>query len=337
MIDSSNIHALETALGSWRPAGVGEYQFNCPFCIKRTGREDTKHHLYVNPDKVLHNIKGWYYCQRCGARGSIQRILKDADSESTRKPVFKSDWDNWLAKLKAPRDAKFTPTRKVTLPEDYVPCYPGTEAYEYLKSRGIDDSIIAEYKIGFGYEDLKDKTAEDRRRFAGAGRIVFPDFGADGEVVYWVARTYRNHRAKYKNPPNSDSRDKLYSLARAAQYRDVVVTEGPISAIAAGMNAVATYGKGVTDTQVAMLDAAGFDTYYLALDGDALKTDAKSQTLPPMVKLARDLKNRSRSVRMVIMPYEHDPASVDNFDKRLETALPYDFSLEVKLIMEASR
>jgi len=330
------LQQLEAVLGSGRISGSEEYQFNCPFCLVRKGSSDDKHHLYVNPHRVLHGIKGWYYCHRCQAAGPLTRILKGYKEVITRPSL--TQWQQWLQELKNPKKAVLQ-TRKVELPEDYVPCFKGTEAYDYLKSRAIDDSIIADYKIGYGIKNLRGLTKEERRKYAGSGRIIFPDFDSEGCVVYWVARTYKGHTIKYKNPPDSDARDKVYNLANAVQYRDVVITEGVISAIAAGRNAVATYGKDVTPTQVAMLVRGGFDRYYVALDGDALKRarTAKVTTKPPAIKLAKDLAGRGCAVLMVLLPYEHDPASVPNFMERLKNAKPFDFVLSLELLMAASR
>lgn len=329
----SLLKQLEQAFGPGKSAGLDEYQFDCPFCIKRKGSADDHHHLYVNPSKLLHGVKGWYYCHRCQARGPLNRLLKGYGEIVARPPLSK--WDEWLRELKNPTKTPSRQRAKVEMPEDYVPCFKGTEAYEYLLKRGITEQIVADYKIGFGCKDLKGLTREERRQFAGSGRIIFPDFDSEGVVVYWVARTYKDHKIKYKNPPDSDARDKVFNLVRASEYVDVVITEGVISAIAAGRNAVATYGKDVTRSQVAMMVEMGFSKYYVALDGDALKRDKKSKVKPPAIKLADDLHNRGCSVWMVLLPYEHDPASVGDFERRLAIAERYTLALEVELLMES--
>lgn len=329
------LQQLEAALGRGSIAGSEEYQFNCPYCIKRKGSADTHHHLYVNPTKQLNGIKGWYYCHRCMARGPLNRVLKGFGAEPVRPSLSK--WDEWLRALKQPRKPTRAPRPPVEMPEDYVPCFRGTEAYDYLASRDIAETIIAEYRIGFGSQDLKHLTKEERRRFAGSGRIIFPDFDSEGNVVYWVARTYKGHKIKYKNPPDSDARDKVFNLARASEYVNVVITEGVISAIAAGRNAVATYGKDVTSAQIAMLVETSFDNYYVALDGDALKCERWSKTKPAAIKLAEALHARGCTVWVVELPYHHDPASVEDFDAHLRAARPFGLALEVELLFEARR
>jgi len=327
---------LEASLGRCKGrSGTGEFQFDCPFCGKRKGKPDKKGHLYVNPDRMLHGIRGWYFCHRCEARGPLSRIIKGYAGERTKKQL--SNWAQFVIELKRARKREVVEREspKVSLPEDYVPVVKGTQAYEYLHARNISDEIIDEYRIGFGTKNLLNVPPEERRNFAGSGRIIFPDFDQHGEVLYWVARTYKGHKVKYKNPANADARDKVFNLARAIEYEDVIITEGVISAIAAGRNAVATYGKDVTSKQVSMLSAAGFSKYYVALDGDALKRERRSVVRPPALKLAETLQARGHEVWMVVLPYDEDPASVEDFSRFLEAAKRYDLALSVDLLLSA--
>src|SRR5690606_12523128 len=76
----------------------------------------------------------------------------------------------------------------VNWPEEYREVHQLSQAYQYLLSRGISDQRIRHYKIGYGVGDLRN-------------RIIIPDFNRDGDIVYWVGRSYGNvkHAAKYKN------------------------------------------------------------------------------------------------------------------------------------------
>lgn len=324
--------ALEHAVGSpGKLTGTGEYNFCCPFCLKRTGRADTKYHFYANPTAFKHNIKGWYYCHRCNAAGPISRLLK-----GVQEVAFKvSDYEKLITKFKG---GITTPAkREVLLPEDYVAMLKGTSAYTYLFNRGLSDSTIAFYRIGFGTQDLRNMDKETRSKYAGSGRIIFPDYDSDGDICYWVARTYVNHKIKYKNPAFSDASDQLYNLARASKYDDVIITEGVMSSIAAGKNAVATYGKDVTRTQIAMLAAVGFKTYYLALDGDALEKTPNSKLAAPAYRVADALTKKGCLVKLVRLPYEHDPASVPDFKSYLSIAELWNLKSSVDMRFSSMR
>jgi len=324
---------LEAILGEGRPTGTGEINFCCPLCKDRRGSSDTKFHLYVNPTRFLHGIKGWFYCHRCHATGPISRLVS---GESVGQTVQR--WNDFVQELSGVKPKEKKQQQEVVLPRDYRPVVKCTEAYRYLRDRGLSDDTIRQYRLGFGTQNLRDVSASERRLYAGSGRIIFPDYSPDGEIVYWVARTYKGHAIKYKNPPNSNARDKLYNLVRASRCSAVVITEGVMSAIAAGDNAVATYGKDVTRTQVAMLVAAGFRRYYVALDGDAFKSKPGGRRhrtkRPPAVKLADALFRRGCETYIVQLPYWEDPDSVEDFRLFLTRARRYDVGLQAELLSE---
>jgi DNA primase len=197
----------------------------------------------------------------------------------------------------------------------------GSEAYQYLAKRGLSWRIIERYRIGFGTEDLAEMTKEERKYYAGEGRVVIPDFDDYGDCCYWVARTYRGHKLRYKNPEGTNARTQVFHLSAAIAYTEVVITEGVFSAIAVGDDAVGTYGKNISDAQISMLVRAKFDKYVVALDGDARK-DA--------VALAQALTERRCSVSLVEFDYDEDPDSCTDFEQRRKEALP--FSLRNRVI-----
>ena len=193
----------------------------------------------------------------------------------------------------------------VSWPAEYERMLPGTQAYRYLQERDISDEKIDKYQIGFGTGKLKN-------------RIIFPDFNKEGNLCYWVARTYGEHRAKYKNATVPRERQ-VYNLglleARGARDR-IVICEGPISAVVAGYDAVATYGKYVTGLQIDRLVRFEAEEYVIAVDGDAI---------PSAVSLAKRLWRRGLTVKFVRFAYHEDPASVGGLEmsRRIRTAMAW--------------
>jgi hypothetical protein len=336
MVDYSIINKLTEKYGKYQSASNGEYRFNCPFCLKRTGRPDIKQHMYVNPNRVLKeypDIVGWWNCYRCGARGPLNSLVQISDTVSTSLVDWKKKVINRLNNNIQSIDNEDLKVR-IELPIDYISMIENTDACGYLLNRDITNRQIDQYGIGMGTEDLRDiNSKSERRRYAGLGRIVFPDYDDNG-LVYWVARTYVNHSIKYKNPHGVDSGDKLYNLHRALQYKDVIITEGVISAIKAGVNAVATYGKNVTHEQLMLLISGDFDRYYVALDGDTIKKRQGTKKLPESIQLAKRLQNEGCSVFVVNLPYDEDPASVDNFKLYLDNAIEFNFRSMLELMMQ---
>lgn len=314
-------------------SGNNEFRFNCPFCIKKKGTKDVSGHLYINPNKVINNIKGWFFCHRCGSSGPLDKIKKTTDYTNNESTVSSDNWVKCLNRVKFGKNqAKMVYKKeksKIELPEDYKPIIKCTEAYKYLKSRKITDEHIKDYNIGFGNKNLsKLEDDEDKFKFAGSGRIVFPDYDDSGNLKYWVARTYKNHYVKYKNPKDFNSRDQIYNLSMAKEFDRVIVTEGVISAIIAGRNAVATYGKNITQEQIAILSEANFKEYYIALDGDALSGKKSS-----VLSLAEELRLRNHDVWVIMLPYYDDPASVEDFSSFVKSAKRYGTKLYIDLVM----
>jgi DNA primase len=186
-----------------------------------------------------------------------------------------------------------------------------SSAWFYLKARGLPDDTASYYKLMWG-------------NWAGADRIFFPTFHPEtGEMIFWVARMFQNEKPeaeKYVNP-NGKTISCLFNLDKARQYSTVIITEGTISAIAAGKNAIATFGKNVNDDQYLMLANEDFEEFVIALDGDA-RQDA--------VDLAYYLLKAGKQVSMVLFRDGQDPASVP-FQKFYDRRVKCDLSSLLEL------
>jgi DNA primase len=104
--------------------------------------------------------------------------------------------------------------------------------------------------------------------------LVFP-IGHFQEDVYWTTRYCGDHDPKSKNPPNTEGymrkQDVLFGFDNALGKEQVVVCEGPISAMAYP-NGVALLGKTISPAQIALLDelvAEGSREIVISLDADA--------------------------------------------------------------------
>lgn len=278
----------------------GELRFCCPYCYKRIGKEDIKYHLYVNRNS------GLFFCQRCEVKGHVSfldKSLKDPeygrDEEGQRRSRLDALKDYFGPKSKL--DNQTCNNLSVGLPEDYISLYdyPKSEAAKYLERRGIDFDLAIQRGLGFG---------ADRNR----GRIIFPVFDPEDRTkcIFWVARSYTNEdhiescdcylcKYKYTNAPDVQRRYFIYGL-EFCSGDTVCLTEGAISALCAGPNAVAAFGKYVTDEQINLLSER-FDTIQLALDPDAYKRS---------FKLMKELLGMGKKVEWVPLPHKKDPADI---------------------------
>lgn len=263
-----------------------EVRFNCwrPDC---GSGPDTKYHLYVNPRK------GKYFCQRCQRGGTLDFLAKVLGLPPLEDSLLM--WEQIMHEFLWGTQEEDEEPKFVSWPQEYNKLMPGLEAHRYLSSRGISEKKIEHYEIGFGIGELKN-------------RIIFPDTDEDDQLVYWVARKYgkldANKKApKYKNADIPRKRQ-VYNLGRLLRRgwdRRVVICEGPISAVVAGFDAVATYGKYVTGDQISRLARVGAGEYVVAFDGDAILEG---------VSLATRLYRRGLNVKFVKFRREDDPASV---------------------------
>jgi len=175
------------------------------------------------------------------------------------------------------------------IPFGSVAITENSPANVYLRSRGVSSDDIKFFRL-FWCSDWKY-----------ANRVVFPVFEG-GRFVYFQARTILDPKSGVKyikslNPPRvaagAVSSDVLFNYDGATQYDTVCITEGPVDAIHAGYDAVATFGKQISGVQVAKLVRAGVKTVHLMWDSDA--RDSMEQIAPLLAAFFR--------VRIVDLPY----------------------------------
>lgn len=316
MTDYYPVHALGIRPNAGRLTSNGEYfATNCPWCIQNgEPTSDTKQRLHICVE--VGPKLGKYHCFRCGYKG---RVSKTAEPDLN---ILKSK-DSFLRSIDLDNAKNFTLKRKVkacagvALPVDYKPLTKGYFAYEYLMSRGLTQEDIDYYQIGVG-----------------AGRVIFPDYDKDGKLEYWVGRAYDGSNPKYYNCEVDDAVSRvslIYNLGRFLRTgsRSLTVCEGPISAIAAGKDAVATYGKGFSPEQVARLNALDLGKVYVAFDPDAKKR---------AIKLAENLWREGVEIFLVPIPACEDPASLGRsafqlLKERLAIQYtPWSFSAKVRFL-----
>lgn len=181
--------------------------------------------------------------------------------------------------------------------------YKNAAAYEYIKSRGLNDETLKEFEIGFspGGEaltlhlikkgfDVNDATRAGliyknsrglyRDRFE--GRIMFPIYNHVGKPVAFTGRIFGAHATedvpKYVNSPETSVFNKsrvLYGLHKSkleiSRERTVVVVEGQMDFLMAWQcgvrNAVAVSGTGFTEFHLEKLRRIA-DTVIGSFDND---------------------------------------------------------------------
>ena len=128
----------------------------------------------------------------------------------------------------------------------------------YLFERGLTRKDILKWKIGYCGSGKY------------AGRIIVPSFNNDGNINYFIARSYTGHQRKYLNPPAS--RDIIFNELMIDWDEPVVLVEGAFAAIVAGTQAVPILGSTLRPNSKLFQALALNDTpVYMGLDEDAEK------------------------------------------------------------------
>ena len=253
-MEADKVKILTQILGYPRKQGQDEYYFTCPYC---------NHHK----KKFAINFRNGYHCWVCDTRGkNIYRIVRRFGDYQQRQKyrelqglVDLSDFEEMFKEYNNIQEKQV-----LEMPEGFVSLcnkdlpMDSTDAFRYLSSRGIGRREILKWKIGYCKEG----------RYA--GRIIVPSFDVDGDLNYFIARSYVGHTRRYLNPPAD--RDLVFNELNIDWDEPVILVEGVFDAIAAGNNAIPILGSTLREKSRLFQAIAIHDTpVYMALDYDAEK------------------------------------------------------------------
>ena len=300
------------------------YAANCPF------------HNEKSPSFMVSPSKGIFHCYGCGIGGDSIKFVMEYEKLSFVEAVEKiADMLNFTLEYDSKRVEKSEVLEKIA--SFYHTCLLDSRAMlEYLHNRGITDTLIAQWNLGFapsyerhltyinahnlpttelekhGVLGKSEKNARPYARFS--DRIIFPIHSASGKVVGFGGRSLRaDAQAKYLNSPQGSLFNKSrllygYHLARQSIFANgrIIITEGYIDTIMlhkAGMtNAVATLGTALTKEHIPLLNK-GDPEIILSYDGDKAGINAAFRAGSLLAPL-------SKKGGVVIFPDGADPADM---------------------------
>lgn len=245
---SEKLKLLKKALGRcW--TNDEEHQFHCPKC---------NHHklkLSVNIEKGV--FKCWI-CDYSGTKISplIRRFAPSyyADWRLLEGEVDLDKYDTIFA------DEVELPPQIIDLPENFQ-TLTGKKTrlkqkpLNYLYSRGFTDTDILNWKIGFcDFGEYQD-------------RVIVPSFDSQGNVNFFIARSYTDDWMKYKNP--KVSKDIVFNDLNVDWDNDVILVEGVFDAMKC-KNAIPLLGSTLRENSLLFQKICERKpNVYLALDEDA--------------------------------------------------------------------
>jgi hypothetical protein len=249
------INTLNSVLGIGSSL-KGERVHFCPFC------HHPKQKLQINLDTQK------FHCWVCDASGvritSLLRKLKvDSRSIQTIKDIYGDDIyqynpsEDYPEKLELPKEFK----QLYQKPKSVNPHY--TNAISYLKQRGIGMDLIIKYNIGYcdggGY----------------IGRIIIPSYDENGELNYFIARSYyADNKMKYKNPPVSRN---VIVFDNHINWRigEVTLVEGVFDAFSVRRNVIPLLSKFILPKLKSKIKEMGIKKVNILLDPDAVNSSLK--------------------------------------------------------------
>ncbi|MFA5454498.1 MAG: DNA primase [Sulfurimonas sp.] len=296
MITQDSIEALKARLdivdvvGSYlelRKAGAN-YKAPCPFHDEKSAS------FVVSPSKQI------YHCFGCGAGGDSIKFTMEYEKLNYPEALEKlaSSYNFSLAysegKNSKPRSGFM---EKINEWYRYL-LTKNPQALSYLKERGIYESSVEKFGIGYAPDSTSTKNyiksqlfnmneavemgvigSEGGRSFARfIERITFPIHSANASIIGFGGRTITGHQAKYINSPETPFFNKsrvLYAYHHAKQSvhktKEIVITEGYLDVVmlhqAGFTNAVATLGTALTPEHLPLL-RKGEPKVIMAYDGD---------------------------------------------------------------------
>jgi DNA primase len=272
-----------------------QYKARCPFHNERTPS------FYVSPSRNS------FHCFGCNESGDIFSFVEKIEHIEFRD-ALKILADRAGVTLRAQNkqeESKLLPILKLTSEHYFKNLHNSIEAKKYLHDRGVTDTLIEKFVIGFAKKDWRDlydtlkragfqeedvvtsgliiKTDEGKYYDRFRGRIMFPICSAGGSVIGFTGRILPQYddgnTGKYVNTPETPLYHKsqvLFNYDKAkkdiSEKREIVLVEGQmdvVMSVYSGVeNVVAVSGTAFTEEHVRIISRLA-DRVVLAFDNDA--------------------------------------------------------------------
>jgi DNA primase len=295
------------------------YKALCPFHSEKT------------PSFVVSPAKQIYHCFGCGASGDAIKFVMEIEKLSYREAIEKLA-SMYNFKLEYTSSSSFVSLDALEKVNNFYvsELYKNKNAYEYLKKRGLYDSTIEKFSLGYApstqrqfdffknanlnIKELKNLGVVTEGNYPRLiERITFPIFSQNGKIIAMGGRTLSNHPAKYINFTNTKIFNKsktFYGFNFAREHilrkKEAIIVEGYMDVIMlhqAGVeNAVATLGTALTNEHLPVLKKIN-PKVVMAYDGDSAGINAA-------LKAAKLLYANFFEGGVVLFPNGMDPADV---------------------------
>lgn len=238
----------------------GQISFDCPVCSMEKGLDkgDGKGNLEIN--YFRHVYKCWVCSETDGTQGALGKLLDQFATKKQKKVYNLLRPDYQKPELKKANKLRL-PEGFTTFEDSNARFIPHIEAMRYLKSRGITDEIINKYKIGY--------TVSGPFSY----RIIVPSFDINGELNYFIARSWVPKKMKYKNP-TAEKDQIIFNESIIDWEKDIYLVEGVFDGFFLD-NSIPMLGKRVSPLLFEMLYTKAKSNIIICTDGDAFSDGLK--------------------------------------------------------------
>ncbi|EOC99889.1 DNA primase [Caldisalinibacter kiritimatiensis] len=350
IIDRNNIVDVISEYIELKRAGVN-FKALCPFHTEKTPS------FVVSPEKQI------FHCFGCGEGGNVisfvmkyenlnfveaVKLLADRVGISLEKKNTADD-----IKKRKEKERLYALNREAAI-YFYRMLKKNKRAYNYVKSRGIDELTIKTFGLGYSKSDwndllnyLKNKnyTEEEIERVGliikrkdnkgyydrFRDRVIFPILDVRGRVIGFGGRVLDDSQPKYLNSPDTPVFSKGYNLyglniaKKNSRGNRILLVEGYMDIIALysqGIDyCVASLGTALTEQQAKLLKRYSNDLY-ICYDSDEAGQNAANKALDISKKVGLNAK-------VVLLPEGKDPDeyikhhSKKSFELLIQNALNY--------------
>ena len=250
---------IESVMGKGRSTARNNTAFHCPFCNHSKPKLEIQIHTNEKKENPWH-------CWVCGEKGkTLISLFKKVKAPSSKIQELNS--------LIKPGTKQVEQFQTLALPKEFIPLsqinnldsvgkIEAKHAIKFLKNRKITEDDIFKYNIGFCVEGGFNH------------RIIVPSYDADGNLNYFVTRTYiPDESQKYKNPPVG--KNTIGWEYYVNWNTPIILVEGIFDALTIKRNVIPLFGKTISEELMKKIVSSQVQKIYVALDNDALREALK--------------------------------------------------------------
>ena len=296
------VNILENFLGTPRSHYENKHQvaFDCPMCSADKGKYegDGKGNLAINYEQGVY--KCWACWERNNMYGSLLYLIKKYGNKQHLKDYLliapqiikenHKDESDIIIDVKLPESF-----RKFSESNSYYTNF--TDAYNYVKSRGLTNDILRKFNIGY--------TCDGKHR----DRIIIPSYDINGELNYYIARAFHKwNKTKYLNPEaDIEAKNKneiIFNEYKINWNSTIYLVEGAFDHIVTP-NSIPLLGKFISDKLFHMLQTKATGKVVIVLDGGEIeRADAR------LLYIKLNTLNLYNKVRIVYLKNGEDLSSI---------------------------